>query len=104
MPAAYLTAPVHVAMLHRCSEATITKELQAIAEAYRRESDLLEMPELRRLADAVPTTFKAMLTLLWDLDNLSWDEEFYYDQCCCGFVYRCEAKDALNCWRCGRDK
>ena len=40
------------------------------------------------LADAVPTSYKGMLTALLDSGICCWDEEVYYDQCPCGTLYR----------------
>ena len=43
---------------------------------------------LHDLAEAVPTSYKGMLTALQDSGICCWDEEVYYDQCPCGTLYR----------------
>lgn len=65
----------------RLSESDVDNTLAHMVASYRRQ-------HLHKIADAYPTTCKAMLTMLEEWSVVSWDTEVHYKQCPCGLVYR----------------
>ncbi|KAF5839387.1 hypothetical protein DUNSADRAFT_958 [Dunaliella salina] len=54
--------------------------------------------------DSLPDSFKQLLAALQVLGHDVASGTCNYDCCVCGFLYRCEATDASQCCRCGRDR
>jgi hypothetical protein len=74
------------------SEKAMQDMLIALAGTFRRSN-------LTILADAVPTSFKALLSLLLDQGIAVWQTEYYYKMCPCGTLYRTAKKDLQVCPR-----
>ena len=77
------------------TESAVKQHLQSVRECYFGGKYASE--EQRRAVPYLPSTFKQALTIISDYSDFQWPVLYRYDMCPCGFVYRCEYRDAQRC-------
>jgi hypothetical protein len=87
------------ALLQRDSSpgATESAVKQHLSSLYATLSGKYASPEQKRAAAYIPRTFKQALTILSDNSDCAWPALYRYIMCRCGFLYRCEHQEALQC-------
>jgi hypothetical protein len=77
------------------TESAVKRHLQSVRESYYGGKYASE--EQKRAVPYLPSTFKQALTIISDYSDCQWPLLYRYSMCPCGFIYRCDHRDAQRC-------